>query len=361
MQNPAQTLILEYLHPKDDALILALEGGVGWLAGEVARFVPAGEVLSLTRDVRDVWIAQEQLKSIPNANTNFDVFPKFKGWDIVVLTIPKERRYTRTLLIAAWEALKSGGQLLLAGPSKGGAKAVIRDAERLFGNATVLGYRNHQRVAACVKVKAFPNPLPKEFQQAGVAPDTKFFVDFQQRERNFKLETHPGIFSWGALDKGTALLMENLNIETGARVWDVGCGYGTVGISAAFAGAEFVAMSDVNLIAVDYTKRNVINYGFDDCIKVFAADSLSANPHDQIGPPFDLIVSNPAFHQGRKVNKSMADSLIIQAPKWLKPNGRLIIVANRFLNYDKFMRLHFKHVLRIAETNRFHVIEAQNG
>jgi len=364
MSHAAQTLLLEYLRPEKDGRILALEGGGGWLAEQAARLVPAGEVLSLARDLREVREAQTRLARIPNGSANPDVFPSNNDWDSVLLTIPKERRYARTLLLAAWGALKPGGKLFLAGPTKGGAKAVIKDAERLFGNAAVLGYRQHQRAAASTRGYGLPDTLPKEFQQPGIAPGTQHFVEVSRPEGVLKLETHPGIFSWETLDEGSALLLEHLDIKPGSRVWDVGCGYGVIGLSAALAGAGFVAMSDINLIAVDYTQINAVTNGLDHKVQIFPADSLSQMPPvpDFVIPKssFSLIISNPAFHQGLPVDKSMADQLITNAPDFLAPDGRLVIVANRFLNYDKFMGKQFKHVSRIAETSKFHVIEAGN-
>jgi len=241
VKNPAHSLILEHLHPEKDARILVLEGGAGWMAGEAAQRVPEGAVLSLGRDARAVWAAQSWLRSIPNAASTLDVFPQTDGWDFVLVATPKERRYARTVLIAAWQALKPGGKLLLAGPSRQGAKAVINDADRLFGNATVLGYRNHQRVAICTRGESFPEPLPREFQQPGIAPGTTHTIEITRPEATLTLETHPGIFSWDAIDEGTTLLLDHMEIEPGSRVWDVGCGYGVIGLSAALAGAGITA------------------------------------------------------------------------------------------------------------------------
>jgi 16S rRNA (guanine1207-N2)-methyltransferase len=361
MSHDAQTLFFDHLQPQKDANILILEGGDGWLANQLAQFVPDGRVLSLSRDIRDIKAAQILLADNPNTDASQDVFPNSADWDIVLLTIPKERRYARTLLVSAWEALKPGGQLLLAGPSKGGAKAVIKDAERFFGNATTLSYRSHQRVAVSIRGDSLINPLPKEFQQPGIAPGTNHFIQIDRHNFSIKLETHPGIFSWQELDEGTSLLLDHLTIEPGWRVWDVGCGYGAIGIYAALAGAAFVSMSDINLIAIDYAQKNVFTNHLDHQIEVFSADNLSnpQNIHDQ-RLHYDLIISNPAFHQGHPVDKSMADQLIAQAPQYLTSNGRLLIVANRFLNYQKFMRAHFTHIVNVAETSKFQVIEAHN-
>ncbi|MFN2153392.1 MAG: methyltransferase [Anaerolineales bacterium] len=360
MLDPAEALILEYFHPDASARILILEGGDGSLAAELVPKVPTGEIITLGRDFRQVETARLRLTKALNVQVSAEVFPSSGGWDFVVLLIPKERRYARTLLLAAWQALKPGGKLLLAGPGKGGAKAVITDAERLFGNISVLGYRNHQRLAASIRGEALPDPLPPEFHQPGVAPGSRHIVEVHRPEGALRLETHPGIFSWEALDEGTALLLEHLRVEHGARVWDVGCGYGGIGLSAALAGAGFVIMSDVNLLAVQYAQKNAKSIGFENRVQVFPADGLNfarLSPLDALR--FDLIVSNPAFHQGRQVDHSMPAALIAQASNFLAPEGRLFLVANRFLNYDKSMREIFRHVTRIAETNKFHVIEAK--
>ena len=145
------------------------------------------------------------------------------------------------------------------------------------------------------------------------------------------------------------------------KVWDVGCGYGVLGLSAALAGADKIWFSDINTIALDYTKKNVHLNHLDSDIRVFPADCLN-NQFEKLPSKtiFDLVVSNPAFHQGRDIDRSMAYNIITQASNILATDGALIIVANRFLNYDRLMKGYFRFVTRLTETSQYHIIQAKN-
>jgi len=357
---PQDNLLLEHFYPKDDDIVLLLEGGDGSLAEQIAKFIPDGEVLSLSRDLREIWSAQNGLKDSKNASSAARAIPESHGWDWVVLTIPKGRRYTRSLLLTAWQSLVTGGKLLLSGPTRKGAKAVIKDAERLFGNAFVLGYRNHHRVAVSEKLDSLPEPLPDAFQSIGIAPGTSRFIELTLPQKTLTFETHPGIFSWKAVDEGTCFLIENLEINNNETVWDVGCGYGILGLSAAVKGASLVLMTDVNLIAIDYAVKNIIRNHLDD--RVIAVPSIGLD-HPSVlssSPRYDLVISNPAFHQGRDIDKSMTENLFSTAPAVLKPHGRMVIVSNRFLNYKKDLIKYFQTVTTIAENRKYHVIQAHN-
>jgi len=358
--QPQHSLLLDYFYPEKHAKILLLEGGDGRLASVISQLVPDGYVLTLDRDVRQVWSAQDRLKGKFNASTDFSVFPCTENWDYVLLTIPKGRRYARSLLLSAWQSLKPGGKLLLTGPTRKGAKAVIKDAKRLFGNAAILGYRHHQRAAACTRDVNLPNPLPDVYQQNGIAPGTVHSINISTRPGNLLLETHPGIFSWEDVDDGTGYLLQNWEFQSNMRVWDVGCGYGVLGLFAATMGASEVLMTDINLIAISYAQKNALNNHLDDRVHIEPADGLNLHHSSYPFSQFDIILSNPAFHQDRDVDKSMAASVLSTAPGLLSPNGRLVIVANRFLNYERDMRNYFQKVNRIANNGKFEVLAAYN-
>jgi 16S rRNA (guanine1207-N2)-methyltransferase len=348
------TLLLKILRTQPTDRLLLLEGGSGQLARQLEPLVPRGEILTLARDVREVTAANHLLTQSPNVHASDSVFPPpDQVWDQVILLIPKGRRYARTLLLAAWQALRPGGHLWLIGTKATGGDAVFTDAQRLFGNAAVIGYKKHQRIARSIRGEMLPDPLPPEFREPGIAPGLPYAMMVERPEGRLTLHTHPGIFSWDALDEGSKLLLDHLTVRPGSRVWDVGCGAGVIGLAAALAGASAVLLTDINLLAVRYAQENAIRNTLDKQVTVRAADNLT----DGVGH-WDLIVSNPAFHAGHQVDTAMADALIGQAPPLLAPGGRLLLVANRFLAYDKKMQQHFKMVTRVAETPHYHLLEA---
>jgi 16S rRNA G1207 methylase RsmC len=78
------------------------------------------------------------------------------------------------------------------------------------------------------------------------------------RGKSFKFLTASGVFSYKKIDKGTALLAEKMIIDDNARVLDLGCGYGVLGIVAARAGRNVKAvLTEVNSRAVRLAEENL--------------------------------------------------------------------------------------------------------
>jgi len=169
--------------------------------------------------------------------------------------------------------------------------------------------------------------------------------------------TIPGVFSWQDLDEGTAFLLDHLSIIHGERVLDVGCGYGVIGLMAAARGAGEVVMTDDNLLAVGCAAASAESVE-NAHIRTVAGDLLDGLESNQ---RFDLIVSNPPFHQGFEADRSVVRRLIRESGGWLAPAGRLVLVANAFLRYDHLLRESFSQVRTVAENSRYAVWEGKNS
>ena len=72
-----------------------------------------------------------------------------------------------------------------------------------------------------------------------------------------KLYGGPGLFAKGELDKGTQLLIENLELPITGVVLDLACGNGIIGIYIALLRRDLkVYMSDVDARAVELARLN---------------------------------------------------------------------------------------------------------
>ncbi len=134
-----------------------------------------------------------------------------------------------------------------------------------------------------------------------------------------RLRTDAGVFSRGALDRGTELLLEALDIGPCELVLDLGCGYGALGIAAAkLSPGGHVILTDVNERAVGLARANV---------KANHLTNAEVRAGDLYAPvqglAFDHIVCNPPLRAGRAV----VDRIVSEAPVHLFDRGRLWLVA----------------------------------
>jgi 16S rRNA (guanine1207-N2)-methyltransferase len=73
---------------------------------------------------------------------------------------------------------------------------------------------------------------------------------------------------------------------------------------------------------------------------------------------FDVVVSNPPFHQGKATDLMVPQQFIADAHAHLHVGGRLYLVANRTLPYEKVIADRFGDVRTIHDGRRFKVLGA---
>ena len=139
------------------------------------------------------------------------------------------------------------------------------------------------------------------------------------RGQSLTLKTTWGLFSPRAIDSGSEMLLDYLQIEPADNCLDLGCGYGVLGlIMARLAPQGHSLLIDKDFVAVEYAEKNRLLNQVDN------ASCLLSNGFDQIPTQqFDLIVSNiPA-----KVGKEMLYIYLFDALQYLKPGGSFYIVT----------------------------------
>lgn len=159
--------------------------------------------------------------------------------------------------------------------------------------------------------------------------------DARLRDQPFFFHTTWGLFSPRDIDEGTRLLVDRLEIEATDNCFDLGCGYGPIGLlMARLAPQGQTLMVDKDFIAVDYSNGNAKRNGLDN------ARAKLSNGFDQVDPNlrFDVIASNiPA-----KVGKEMLSLYLHDALARMNPGGRLYLVTINGLR--QFMKRNLNEV-----------------
>ncbi len=157
------------------------------------------------------------------------------------------------------------------------------------------------------------------FSREPMAHSERREVTATLRGKTYRLVTDHGVFSFERVDAGTRWLIETMEFAPDARVVDLGCGYGAIGIVAAkLASQGFVILTDVNARAVQLARENVRRHHLPNAV-VMQADGLI--PFRQ--EAFDVVVCNPPLRAGNAVVYRLID----EARERLKPQGQLWLVA----------------------------------
>ncbi len=177
---------------------------------------------------------------------------------------------------------------------------------------------------------------------------------FLYRGEMLVIETDRGLFASHGLDPGTALLIESLEGATAARVLDLGCGWGAIGLAAARSMPQaHVVLTDVNQRAVRLSRRNLERNGIRN-----AEVRLGSLFEPVTDESFDLILSHPPFHAGRATVLALLEG----APGHLTPAGHLRIVGKgsqgiRF--YQTWLQEHWGPGVQVlARGGGYRVIDA---
>lgn len=178
----------------------------------------------------------------------------------------------------------------------------------------------------------------------------------QMEHVNLSICGLPGIFSQKHLDAGSKLLLDALANNQGiikGSVLDIGSGCGVLSAFIGKLNSEVtLTLTDVNAMALESSKMTLQK-------NQLKGEVLASNVFSHLQGRFDLIISNPPFHDGKETSYDAIELLINQAKTYLNSNGYLCIVANTFLPYQRLLSDKFNHVDVVAQTTKFKVYLAK--
>lgn len=257
--------------------------------------------------------------------------------DTLLYYWPKNKAEALFQLTSLLSQLPAGTRLLITGENRSG----VRSAPALLAE-----YATLQKIDSARRCSLWYGQL--------VTPPIFSLAECWQTYQvdGLPVKTLPGVFSRQGLDEGSALLLSTFTAPLSGRALDVGCG---AGVLSATIGRRSPALDltlcDVSAPALASSEATL-------AASQLTGTVIASNIYSSLSGKFDLIFSNPPFHDGLHLARQPAETLIREAPRWLKPGGELRLVANAFLPYADLLDSAFGNHRVLAETTRYKVYSA---
>lgn len=252
-----------------------------------------------------------------------------------VVCLPRSRDAARAMISRAMVEVLPGGPVAVDGQKTDGIDSILKDCRAMGLAMSAPLSKAHGKIFVL---------------QAG--------ADLSGWDASPKLieggfQTLPGLFSADAPDRGSVLLAQALPEKLGARVIDLGAGWGY--LSRAILTRSSVAELDVveaEQDALDCAQVNVE----DARARFHWADARNFKPLR----PAHAVVMNPPFHAGRDADPALGVAFLRAAAKMLVPDGALWLVANRHLPYHQPLTTLFRQVEDIGGDSAFRLTRASH-
>lgn len=269
------------------------------------------------------------------------------AYDLAIVNIPKQVEEAQFALASALKALTSDGWIV-AGAANDANGARLEKWLSCAGLKTTSLSKNKTRTVWAQR----PDTLP-EIVQSWHTGGKRRPVDFGD---GIKFESQPGVFSWDRLDVGTAFLIDNVPGRITGFVADFGSGIGLLSRGVlAKNNVTALHLIDADARALDCALQNIADVQGACAVHTHWAD-LTA-PVSGL-PALDAIVMNPPFHMGKLTDAGLGQAFVRTAHHHLKKGGRLFMVANAHLPYEKILKGLYASVRPLAQDHGFKVLEA---
>lgn len=341
------------LEPAVDALGFALETGALPTLKAPVLFCGARVLPGLHATGRD-WLCEQHVKpgadALTRAGFQVGTASAEDRFGAVVILPSRQRDQARASLARGLSLLAPAGVLVASVANNDGARSLEADLSRLVERPPHTLSKHKARVFWHASNVAEPGDRAMELRANWQALDDVMPILAS------RYWSRPGLFAWDRIDAGSALLARHLPVDLAGRVADLGAGWGYLAteVLARCPRVRAIDLYEADALAISPARRNLADAGRADA----QVDLIWHDVTTGLPKRYDVIVSNPPFHQGRADEPGLGQAFIQAAADALEPHGALWLVANRHLPYEATLARRFTHHETVAAADGYKIIHA---
>ena len=254
--------------------------------------------------------------------------------------LSRHKDVNRLRTAQAWAHTHVGGIVIISGDKTEGVEALLKDLKKQIALDGVLP-KSHGKVFWMRRTDA-------------ISPPVDWLAGAEPSKNKDGFATMAGVFSADKIDRGSKLLAEHLTDAKGI-VADLGAGWGYLSHTLLKQSPEIARLDlfEAEATALDAARLNVTDpraeFHWEDVTNMTGFENS-----------YDLVISNPPFHESRKSEPQLGQKFIEKAARILKRSGVLMMVANRQLPYERTLEQQFKITENLADSSGYKVIVARN-
>jgi len=336
-----------FINPPDaDFFPLCLTSDIHVLHQTIDVFNKAtGSDKTYSFDSRDIAAKPETLRvaaKVGHHSHEFAPFIQTGTFDSALLYMPKSKSQFSMLVHMALSHMSESGCLYVVGDNKSGIKSITKLMQP-YGTVEKIDSARH-----CTLLCLTLERPPVAFEPGQYLASTTYTLG----DCEWECVSFPGIFSEGALDAGTELLLRNLPLPLHGKILDFACGAGVISCFV----TKKLPHIQVDLLDVSAIALYCAALSLDENRQ--SASLIAASGITNLQGQYQSIVTNPPFHTGTKTDYSIVTSFIQASVACLIKGGSLYVVANRFLPYTEQLKASYSQVDVLAQDNKFTVYKS---
>ena len=339
--NAADELIMENFQANDNAVLAITNDRFGYLSCKLNHLKPISVIAFKSQELAlNYNLEENQLSATEDSFVSpFNSFPN--KVEQAIIKVPKSMELYRLYLEQICENSTDDIEITAAFMTKYFNKQMVEISEEYFENV--------EQSKAKKKARLIIMKGKRSFEKHELINNVKI-------NDKLSLKQYYGVFASSKIDIATRYLLENLPLlKSEMHIMDLASGNGVIAnhINDKYKNNKWqtpqLHLVEDSILAIESSKLNLqgdnFHFYYDANMESIEAESM------------DMIVSNPPFHFEHEENTEISLNLFRKAHSSLKSGGRFILVYNRHLNYNPFLKSIFEKTNFVAESNRFVVLE----